>query len=288
MKIISLNRSIAILLGILFLLNPDSALALTSGKLSPISVSDPEKLPDIIVVHNPKIAKGEKEALLILPGFGDNRKRRKAQKKYFADCGYDLYIPNYKNRKSIAGTVQNLHDFYHEHELDQYKKVHVFAYILGAWVLNTYINQYGKENIATIIYDRSPLQERAPRVVRDRIRTIGKTMKGKVLLEMSRVTYPPIPKQGIKIGILVECKATKLIKMFKKTALSYGPIDWKNLDFNQAHDDLVYTPLNHDQFYTRFDVIGEDMLHFLKEGTFSTTARRIPYEWDVFKAWIPD
>jgi hypothetical protein len=288
MKIVRSYKSIAKLLGIFFLLNLEGLLAFTPGMLSPVAAAGLEKLPDIIVIHNPGLAKGEKEALLILPGFGDNRKRRKAQKKFFAECGYDLYIPNYKNRKSIANTVQNLYDFYHDHGLDQYKKVHVFSYILGSWVLNTYINQYGKENIATIIYDRSPLQERAPRVIKDRIPAIGKMLKGKVLFEMSRMAYPPIPMQGIKIGIIVESKATKLIKIFKKTALSYGPIDWKNLDFKQPNDDLIFTPLNHDQLYTRFDVIGEDILHFIKAGTFTDAARRMPYDWDVFKAWSPD
>ncbi|MFN0214684.1 MAG: hypothetical protein ACKVT2_10550 [Saprospiraceae bacterium] len=288
MKIAIHPKLIALLIGIFFLLNPDFALGFPLSKLSPVSVPGPEKLPEIIVIHNPEIVKAEKEALLILPGFGDNRKRRKAQKKFFANCGYDLYIPNYKNRKSIAATVQNLFDFYHDHDLVQYKKVHVFSYILGSWVLNTYINQYGKENIASIIFDRSPLQERAPRVIRDRIPTIGKIMKGKVLIELSRMTYPPIPMQGIKIGIVVESKATKLIKMFRKTTLGYGPIDWKNLNFNQPYDDLLYTPLNHDQLYTRFEVIGEDLLHFFKAGTFTANARRIPYDWDVFKAWIPE
>ena len=35
------------------------------------------------------------------------------------------------------------------------------CYIIGGYVLNRYIELYGKKNIKKIIYDRSPTQERA-------------------------------------------------------------------------------------------------------------------------------
>ena len=35
-------------------------------------------------------------------------------------------------------------------------------YIIGGYVLNKYIEENGKGNISTIIYDRSPTQERKP------------------------------------------------------------------------------------------------------------------------------
>ncbi|MEZ4921482.1 MAG: hypothetical protein R2792_20490, partial [Saprospiraceae bacterium] len=140
-----------------------------------------EQLPDIIVVHHPDAPKSEQEAIVILPGFGDKRGRRMKQKKYFEQTEYDLYIPNYRDRQSVDGCVEKLHTFYEAHDLKSYKKVHVFSYILGSWVLNKYIEKYGKGNIASIVYDRSPLQERAPQVIVDRIPLIGKILKGPVL-----------------------------------------------------------------------------------------------------------
>ena len=244
-----------------------------------------ESPPEVVVIHQPQTPKSEKEAILILPGFGDKHGRRKKQKAFFGNVGYDLYIPDYKARASLEATVENLHQFYEQHDLGAYKKVHVFAYIMGTWVLNTYISQYGKQNIATIVYDRSPLQERAPRVVVDRIPGIGKLLKGKVLEEMSHTPYPPMTMEGINIGIMVESKATNLIKIFKKKTLSYGPIDWNNLQFNQSYHDLIYIWLNHDQLYSRFDVVGQDILFFLQHGTFTPDARRDPYDWDVFKKY---
>jgi len=57
------------------------------------------------------------------------------------------------------------------------------------------------------------------------------------------------------------------------TASALSPVD----------DDLIDTRLNHDELYTRFDVIGEDLLYFMKNGMFPKSARRDPYDWDVFE-----
>ncbi len=239
----------------------------------------------IIIEHQPEVAKSEKEALLILPGFSDSRKRRKKQKAFFEKLGYDLYIPDYHSRKSFALTVANLQAFYEGEALAEYKKVHVFSYIIGSWAINTFIQQNGRQNISTIIYDRSPLQERAPRIVVEKIPLIGELKKGKVLADFSRIPYPSLKQDSIKIGIIVESKATKLVKFFRKKMLSYGEVRWDAAYFQQNFDDLIYTPLNHTQMYTRFDIIGADIIHFLEYGQFQETTRRVPYEWDFFEKW---
>lgn len=114
-----------------------------------------------IVVYN-KTETKSKEALIILPGFGDSKKGRKEQKRFFKKRGYDLYIPVYKDGKSLDNCVSNLESFYEEMRLKDYQKIHVFSYIVGSWTLNRFIQKNGRRNIATIVYDRSPTQERAP------------------------------------------------------------------------------------------------------------------------------
>ena len=244
-----------------------------------------KKSKSVVVIHDSKKPKAETEALLILPGLGDTKKGRKMQKAYFMNIGYDLFIPDYTDKESFDGTVEKLRRFYEAYELGKYKKVHVFSYILGSWVINTFILKYGVQNIATIVYDRSPLQERAPRVVQECIPKIGKMVSGQVLADLSLIPYPPIPKGDIRIGILVESKATPLIRRFKKTTMSYGPIDWNNLDFKQEHDDLLYTRINHDEMYYTFDEIGPDIKHFLKVGSFTKEAKREPFDWDPFEKY---
>ncbi len=241
------------------------------------------KTPEVIVIQNSEILRAEKEAILVLPGVGDSKKRRKHQKAFFEKMDYDLFIPDYIERKSYVSTLENLSKFYEDQNLGDYKKVHVFSYILGSWILNEYINKNGHQNIATIVYDRSPLQERAPQVAVDKMPLLTKIIKGKIIKDLTEHPYPSIDQKDIRIGIIVENKATRLIRIFKKKTLSYGPINWNNLNFDQSHDDLMFTKLNHDQMYFSFDVIGTDIMHFIEHGSFSTNARRDCYNWDVFE-----
>ena len=242
-----------------------------------------KKTPEVIVINNPNTPRAEKEALLILPGLGDSKKGRKKQKAFFAQQGFDLFIPDYAVKQSYAATVENLATFYQTQNLGEYKKLHVFSYILGSWVINDFITKYGAQNISSIVYDRSPLQERAPRLAAEVIPRIAKMAMGELLLEFAEIPYSAIEQGDINIGIIVESKATKLIRMFRKKTLSYGPIDWQNLNFKQAHDDLIYTRLNHDEMYVTFDEIGPDIIEFLRTGKFLSEARRTPFTWDVFE-----
>lgn len=231
------------------------------------------------------LAKSEREAILILPGLGDSRKGRNAQEEFFSNRGYDVYIPDFLDRKSFESSVANLANFYEEYGLNEYRKVHAFCYILGAFAINRVIDQMDHHNIATIVYDRSPLQERAPRVVVDRISVIGQIAAGKVVKDFSTVEYLPMTDTSVQVGILIESKATVLIKTFKNTALSYGPVSWEPEDLNQFYDDHHYTWLNHAQMYTRFDVIGDEVMSFIRYGKFTNNAVKEPYNWDHFKKY---
>ena len=221
--------------------------------------------------------------MLILPGLEDSPKGRAHLKERFGNREYDLYIPDFHDKKSFDGTVENLHEFYQEQQLDQYARVHVFSYILGSWALNTFINEYGSQNIASIVYDRSPLQERAPWYVRDHLRLPGRMAKGKIVLDLGETPYPPIEQGDIRVGILVESYATWFVKLFSKGIMNYGPIEWDKLDFQQPPLDQMYIPLNHDQMYTMLNGLDEEVIGFFKNGKFSAGARRVPFTWDPFE-----
>lgn len=238
---------------------------------------------EVILIHNMELPKSQKEAILILPGLQDSKKGRKHQTARFSHKDYDLYIPAYTDKDSYAGTVEKLGSFYYEKELDQYAKVHVLSYILGSWVLNSFLHQNRPSNIASIVYDRSPLQERAPRLLAEKFKWFGKRMYGQVAIDLAAVPYQPIEPQDIKIGILVESRATLPVKVFKKKILSYGPIDWQNLDFQQAPDDIMFIPLNHAEMYKKLEVVDQDVLAFFKTGKFTQNARRKPFTWNPFK-----
>lgn len=248
--------------------------------------SDPKKnKKEVIIIHNDNIARSEKEALIILPGLGDSKKGRKHQKEFFENIGYDLFIPDYIARGSFEGTIKKFTNFYTDQQIDQYKKVHVFSYILGSWTINSFINREGMKNIKTIVYDRSPLQERAPLVIVDRIPLIGRIVSGNVLKDFSKISYPPIKNEELNIGIIVESKATPLIRKFKKRTMSYGSIDWNYLDSQQSYDELIYTRLNHDEMYYSFNEIGDEIIEFIKFSKFKKDAKYSPYDWDPFEKY---
>lgn len=238
-----------------------------------------------IYIDNTSTPNCKKEAMILLPGFSDSKKRRKKQIAYFSTLGYDVYIPDYHNRKSYNLTVENFEQFYFDYNIDEYAQVHVFSYILGTWVLNNFIDKNGKQNISTIVYDRSPLQERAPIVTIEKIPFLAKLAKGKLLFDFNDEKYIPNNCPDIRIGIIVENKATALIRFFKKKTLSYGPIDWNPASLNQRYDDLMHTPLNHDQMYYRFDIVGSEIVNFIEHGRFTESAKRVPFDWDPFKKW---
>ena len=163
--------------------------------------------------------------------------------------------------------------------------MHVFAYILGTWIINSFIINSGIQNITTIVYDRSPLQELAPRLIVDVIPLLGKVFSGRILEDFSKESYPSILKNELNIGIIVESKATPLIRIFRENLKSYGSIDWENLNFEQSYDDLIYTRLNHDEMYYRFDEIGEDILEFIKTSKFKKDSKRSSFKWDPFEKY---
>ena len=237
---------------------------------------------DIIVIKNPKQPKSEKRAILVLNGLGTSKKGMKHQKRFFEQQDFDVYIPDYICKKSYDLTKANAISFFENHSLKEYKELYVFSYIIGAWTINEYINEVGEMNIKRIVYDRSPIQERAPRVVDDKIPLIGRLVAGKLLREFKNMPYPAIKKKNIEIGLIVESKATSLMRKFEEYTLSLGSFNWKNLNLNQVHDDLMYTRLNHDEMYVSFHEIGAEILCFIESGNFSNSARRQHFSWDPF------
>ncbi len=239
------------------------------------------KVKDVIVHQNTSVPIDEREAILILPGVGDSQKGRKRQKEAFSNIGYDLYIPDYLSRMTVQDCVNNLSAFIEKHNLKSYKKVHVIAYIMGAWVINSYLNINTLPNLASIVYDRSPLQERAPQLVVDKIPMIGNIMFGTLIEDLVTIPYQPISNDNVKIGLVVESTATNLVKFFKKKTLSYGDLDWKH--FNQPHNDIMFTYLNHKQMYYRIGEISKDILYFFEYGVFPKDVPRVYFGGNPFK-----
>ena len=226
----------------------------------------------------------EKQALVILNGFGDSRKNRKIQQVFFQEKGYDLFIPEYVEKKSLDLTASNFSSFYKINNLNKYKEVKFLCYIIGGYVLNQYIENNGQGKITTIIYDRSPTQERAPKVATERFPFISQILYGKVLADFSEIFINPLSnKDSLRIGVIIENKATRLMRFFEKTSNNYGDYNYNAEEIEMNLDDFLHTYLDHDLMYKRFDVIGQEIFYFLKKGKFTENAKRVKYNWDPFK-----
>lgn len=157
---------------------------------------------DIVLIEDTTISLSNKEAILILPGFNSKKHGVKDIRDYFAHKGYDVFIPHYLGRDSLQQSVNTVNDFMNEHHLPQYKKIHVFSYIAGTWVLNIWLQQHPQNNITSIVYDRSPMQERVPFALVEDNSFLVKLFLGKVLKQFAQTSYPTIQNDSKQIGII--------------------------------------------------------------------------------------
>lgn len=220
-----------------------------------------------------------RDALLVLPGFGYSKKAervlRAAQSALTAE-NIDLFAPDYVQRGGLDESREALRAFMAGHRLDRYRRVHVFAFIAGAWTLNPLLDSTTPPNVATVIYDRSPMQERAPRIADDELHLLAWILYGRPVFEVARTPYPPLATPGPRVGILVETKPTWLLRRFAKKALSYGPLRFECDALGQRHDDCIYVDLNHDELYLRFIDVLPEILAFMRTGRFTDAATRAP------------
>ncbi len=243
---------------------------------------------DVVRIQNPSVPLSEKEAILILPGFGSKVHGVKDIEKWFSNKGYDLYIPHYIGRDSLQQCVYNVNAFMEEHKLLSYKKLHVFSYIAGSWVFNLWLQQHPVNNIVSIVYDRSPFQERAPyALVKDNPLLI-KLIAGKIMKNFAAFPYPVVANDQKSLGIIIENKATKLIRRHKKTALSLGPVSFNKDSLRQPCDDYMYECIDHDEMYYKLDAVGTEILYFFKNGHFSAAAKKEPRTYDYWDKRLTD
>lgn len=230
---------------------------------------------DIVYVQAGSQPKSEREAIVILAGLGSKVHNERKIARYFKNKGYDIYQPSYIYRKGIDKGVDKLERFSKKHALGSYKKVHFFCYIIGGWTFNRWYAKSSLKNIETVIYDRSPLQERAPYVLMKDSKFIARLVIGKVNDELATTPYAPLTSFKGKVGLLIETIPTKLILRHRKTAASLGPINWSHESLNQSCNDFCYIQMNHDDMYTNIEKAGSEIFHFVKTGDFGEKANHI-------------
>ena len=225
------------------------------------------------------------EALLILPGFGysgNGEHSLRALAGEMKSGGVDLYVPTYISRRGLDRSRSRLRQILREHRLDRYQRVHVFAFIAGGWTLNPLVEAQELPNLATVVYDRSPLQERAARIATDDLYLFTWLRYGSPVFDLARTPYPPLTTPQINVGLIVETRPTAFVKRHAASARRYGPIDFDCDGLLQRHDDCLYLAMNHSEVYARFAEIWPHVRAFIRTGRFTDAATRTPPDNDPF------
>ena len=226
------------------------------------------------------------EALLILPGFGYGRDAEhtlRALAPELAAEGLDLYVPSYISRHGLDASREHLRDFIREQRLERYDRLHVFAFIAGGWTFNP-LAETGLPNLATVVYDRSPLQERAARIATDDLHFLTWIRYGTPVFDFARTPYRPLAASPIRVALLVETKPTAFVSKRAAAALKYGPFQFDCDSFGQPHDDCAFVAMSHDQVYQRFSDILPEVVAFIRTGRFTSAAVRQPPAIDPLAA----
>jgi hypothetical protein len=226
------------------------------------------------------------EAVLVLPGLGYPTEGSADIARFAArlsDEGYDVFVPAYAERDSIDASADVLLGFIDDHALASYTHIHVFAYILGGVVLNRVLARRDMPNLASIVYDRGPLQERADVIVTTRLPLVAKALIGQVVFELAELESAPY-EGSARVGIIVENRATWFVRLYERDARALGPITFAPDALGQPLDDGIVVWLDHFEMYHRFDIVGDDVVHFFAHGRFRDESPRVASDNDPF-AW---
>jgi hypothetical protein len=216
-----------------------------------------------------------RDALLILPGFGYGRSDGRIFRSVAAVAaprGLDVYVAPFVTRGGLDSSRDKLRRFVREQRLERYERVHVFAFIAGAWTLNPMAEEL--PNLATVVYDRSPFQERAPRIAVAELPLLAWLRYGSTIFDVARTPYPPLERPGVRVGVLVETKPTDFMRGRARQADAYGPFRFGCDAMRQRSDDCAYVALNHDEMYERFAGLWPDLESFIRTGAFGEAAVR--------------
>jgi hypothetical protein len=224
------------------------------------------------------------EALLVLPGFGYGRAGHHALRSLVPTAaaeGVDLYVADYLTREGLAGSREKLERYVRENHLDRYRQLHVFAFLAGAWTANPLLDRQVPANLASVIYDRSPFQERAPAIAVDKLRLFAWLRYGSTIFDVARTPYPPLDAPHVRVALLVESTPTSFIRNHAEAAQARGPFTFACDALGQRHDDCGYVPFSHDELYVRFPDLWPELRSFIRTSRFTGAMNRTPPAGDL-------
>jgi hypothetical protein len=232
-------------------------------------------------VQSLEFKSGNKEALLVFPGIGYGPSGMKAMKRLHREMPHlDLFVPNYIRKSGISDSVEEVRKYIQRHGLNDYLSVHVFCFIAGGFIFHDLL-QSGPPvfsgNLSTLVLDRSPHQERAPRIVTSRIPGVAQLLLGRFVFELAERRYPDYSRSFPKIapGLVIEKERTTLLRLFAGTSRRMGRIKWDPESMQSSFSDYMYAGYNHDSIYANFDQLAGPLSLFMQHRSFGDGVDRL-------------
>jgi hypothetical protein len=233
---------------------------------------------EIVVIKGTGVNRKNKNALLILPGFSDRNSTREKLSRYFSAQNYDLFIPDYCDRSSLILSEQNLNSFISREKLYEYKELNIITYNLGASILSAVINDSGTNNIKSVLIFYNPVQVYIHKLHNSKHPRINRLFHGAVVEEYIDSNYQSFSKNSIKVGFIIAQESTWFQRQLKERSFTFDTHFWASMDLQQKFNDLVYIDLNSREILSSMEVYMETAMHFLDEGRFKISDRRVPYK----------
>ena len=238
-----------------------------------------------IFIQDDSVEMSNRKAILVLHGLEGNKKSRKKIREAFECQGYDVLVPDYICGKSFDSSLTNFEQFVGDFNLKSYGELNVVCMIMGGYTFNTYLNAHPDFEINSIVFDRSPIQERAAKVVSTKIPLITKIVVGKVVFDIADYQFIPMNRE-VSTAFIIEFKANYFMRVFKKKTLKMGPLDFNPDNMNQPFDDYMYVPYSHTEMYYNMDKMSQAVIYFIKNGKFPVGVKQTPYTQNPFKARV--
>lgn len=232
---------------------------------------------EIVVIKGTGVARENKKALLILPGFSDRKKSRKKLSELFSEQDYDLFIPDYCDRSSFLASVQNLNYFISRENLYDYKELIIVAYNVGASIMTAVINNSGTKNIKSVVIFYNPVQVYIHQFQELKHPRLNRFFNGNVVEDYNDSLYQSFDNNAVNVGFVIAQETTWMQRRLKEGSMEFDTYFWESMDLQQKFDDLVYVDQNARNIALSGKVHTEMVLHFIEKGSFNMSDRRVPY-----------
>ncbi|MCQ8117993.1 hypothetical protein [Methylomonas rosea] len=208
------------------------------------------------------------QALVILLGItADAACKSHVLDYYRRHSHFRVFLPNHCQYFGIDFAAGQLCHFLDKHDLREFERCHFICYISGGFILRRALADSPLPNLGRVVYVRSPLQERVPRLSLRRYGPLPLLKFGKILLDLAGDRKDRLPELRTDCGYVLESGVSAQAAELGLTADDFARCREDSRFAIPSDMPILTTPLSHDQVYSD-DTLLAQMLAFIESGSF--------------------